>query len=156
MNPYYDEQGNIRPQRVMATIVLCLVGLVIGFYAIGFGARIYSRYQKVQDAKNQVTVESYNVEAKELQGKAALEEAKWSTQVATEKARAQLEAEKLNALAEVERAKGAAEAIKIEGGQLTERYIQYLWVRQNQFNDKTTIYIPTEANLPILEANPNR
>lgn len=55
-------------------------------------------------------------------------------------------------MAEVERAKGAAEAIKIENGSLTETYIQYLWVRQNKFNDKTVIYVPTEGNLPILEA----
>ena len=68
-------------------------------------------------------------------------------------AQASLESERLNAQAEVERAKGMAEAIKIEGGQLTKEYIQYLWVRQNTFNDKTTIYIPTEGNLPILEAN---
>ena len=46
-----------------------------------------------------------------------------------------------------------AEAIEIEGGALTPTYIQYLWVRQNTFSDKTTIYIPTEANLPILEAS---
>ena len=64
-----------------------------------------------------------------------------------------MEAEKLNAKAEIERAKGAAEAIKIENGTLTQTYIQYLWVRnQNNLNEKTVIYIPTEANLPILEA----
>ena len=48
-----------------------------------------------------------------------------------------------------------AQAIEIENGQLTTQYIQYLWVR-NVEGDKTTIYIPTETNLPILEANPNR
>ena len=64
-----------------------------------------------------------------------------------------LEAEKLNAQAEIERAKGAAEAIRIENGSLTPTYIQYLWVRQqNDLNDKTVIYIPTESNLPILES----
>lgn len=99
---------------------------------------------------------SYNVWAREMGGRAQLSEAEWSKKVQVEEAIANLESEKLNALAEVERAKGAAEAIKIEGGTLTPQYIQYLWVRQNQFNDKTTIYIPTEANLPILEANPNR
>ena len=76
-----------------------------------------------------------------------------------EEARANLEAEKLNAEAEVERAKGAAQAIKIENGSLSSKYIQYLWVRQQStLNNKTVIYIPTEANLPILEAgkrNPN-
>ena len=65
-----------------------------------------------------------------------------------------LEAEKLNAQAEIERAKGAAEAIRIENGSITPTYIQYLWVRQqSDLSDKTIIYIPTETNLPILEAN---
>ena len=95
----------------------------------------------------------YRVWQREMSGKAELAEAKWNRQIAIEEAQANLESEKLNAKSEVERAKGAAEAIEIEGGNLTERYIQYLWVRQNQFNDKTTIYIPTEANLPILEAS---
>ena len=94
----------------------------------------------------------YRVWSREMNGKAELAEAQWNRQIAIEEAQANLESEKLNAAAEVERAKGAAEAIKIEGGNLTARYIQYLWVRQNKFNDKTTIYIPTEANLPILES----
>ena len=46
----------------------------------------------------------------------------------------------------------AAEAIRIENGSLTTTYIQYLWVRQqNNIPDKV-VYIPTEANMPILEA----
>ena len=95
----------------------------------------------------------YGVYKQTLRGEANLREQEFAKQIQIEEAQANLESEKLNAQAEVERAKGAAEAIEIEGGSLTERYIQYLWVRQNQFNDKTTIYIPTEANLPILEAN---
>ena len=55
--------------------------------------------------------------------------------------------------AEIERAKGAAEAIRIENGSITPTYIQYLWVRQqSDLNNKTVIYVPTETNLPILEA----
>jgi len=94
----------------------------------------------------------YNVWSREMSGRAELAQAEWSKKVQVEEAVANLEAEKLNAQSEIERAKGMAEAIKIEGGALTPTYIQYLWVRQNTFNDKTTIYIPTEANLPILEA----
>lgn len=95
----------------------------------------------------------YRIWGREQSGRAELAEAEWSKKVQIEQAKANLEAEKLNAQSEVERAKGMAEAIKIEGGALTPTYIQYLWVRQNIFNDKTTIYIPTEGNLPILEAN---
>ena len=99
---------------------------------------------------------TYGVWQKELSGKAQLKEAEWSRQIAIEEAQANLESEKLNAQAEVERAKGMAQAIEIENGQLTETYIKYLWVRTFGGVENTTIYIPTEANLPILEANPNR
>jgi len=96
---------------------------------------------------------TYKVWQREMSGRAELAEAQWSRKIQIEEAQANLESEKLNAQSEVERAKGMSEAIRIEGGALTPTYIQYLWVRQNKFNDKTTIYIPTEANLPILEAN---
>ena len=95
----------------------------------------------------------YRVWQQEMRGRAQFAEAEQNRRIKIEEAKANLEAEKLNAQAEVERAKGAAEAIKIENGTLTDRYIQYLWVRnQNNLNDKTVIYIPTETNLPILEA----
>ena len=95
----------------------------------------------------------YRVWQQEMRGKAEFAQAEQNRKIKVEEARANLEAEKLNALAEVERARGAAEAIKIENGTLTDRYIQYLWVRnQNNLSDKTVIYIPTEGNLPIMEA----
>lgn len=98
----------------------------------------------------------YRVWSQEMEGKAEFAKAEQNRRIKIEEAKANLEAEKLNAQAEVERAKGAAEAIKIENGALSEKYIQYLWVRQqNDLNDKTVIYIPTEGNLPILEAGRN-
>jgi hypothetical protein len=112
-------------------LVLFFIGIVVG---LNFGWKHYKVWSAGQD------------------GKAELAQAQYNRQIAVEEAQANLESEKLNALAEVERAKGAAEAISIEGGSLTEKYIQYLWVRSNQFNQATTIYVPTEANLPILEA----
>lgn len=96
---------------------------------------------------------SIRVWTAETSGRAQLAEAQYSKQVQLEEAKANLEAQKLNAQAEVERAKGAAQAIEIESGKLTENYIRYLWVQQqDNLNDKTVIYIPTEAGLPILEA----
>ena len=95
----------------------------------------------------------YSIWRREMNGKAQLAEAEWNRQIQIREAEANLESEKLNAQSEIERAKGAAEAIKIEGGTLTEQYIRYLWVRQQtNLNDKTVIYLPTEAGLPILEA----
>lgn len=96
----------------------------------------------------------YNVWSQEMEGKAEFAKAEQNRKIKIEEARANLEAEKLNAQAEIERAKGAAEAIKIENGSLTSTYIQYLWVRQqSDLSNKTVIYIPTESNLPILEAS---
>lgn len=101
-----------------------------------------------------VSVPYYNVWQQEMSGKAEFAKAEQNRKIKIEEAKANLEAEKLNAQAEIERAKGAAEAIKIENGSLTPTYIQYLWVRQQgNLNDKTVIYIPTETNLPILEAS---
>lgn len=99
----------------------------------------------------------YNVWQQEMSGKAEFAKAEQNRKIKVEEAKANLEAEKLNAQAEIERAKGAAEAIKIENGSITPAYIQYLWVRQqNNLNDKTVIYIPTETNLPVLEASRNK
>lgn len=96
----------------------------------------------------------FNVWLQEMEGKAEFAKAEQNRKIKIEEAKANLEAEKLNAQAEIERAKGAAEAIRIENGSITPEYIQYLWVRQQtNLSDKTVIYIPTEANLPILEAN---
>ena len=98
----------------------------------------------------------YKVWQQEMAGKAEVAKAEQNRKIKIEEARANLEAEKLNAQAEIERAKGAAKAIEIENGSLTPTYIQYLWVRQQtNLNDKTVIYIPTEGNLPILEAGRN-
>lgn len=83
----------------------------------------------------------YKVWSKGLRGKADLKEAEWNRQIA-----------QLDAQAEIERAKGVAEANKIiaEGLKNNDEYLRYLWIQQLDGND--VIYVPTEANLPILEA----
>lgn len=99
----------------------------------------------------------YGVWANELSGKATLREAEWSRQVTIEEASANLEAQKLNAHAEVERAKGVAEANEIIGVSLKENeaYLRYLWISGLHDGSSEVIYIPTEANLPLLEATRN-
>lgn len=99
----------------------------------------------------------YSVWQEKMSGKAEFAKAEQNRKIRIEEAKANLEAAKLNAQAEIERAKGAAEAIRIENESLTPSYIQYLWVRQqSNLNDKTVIYIPTETNLPVLEASRNK
>ena len=95
----------------------------------------------------------YQVWAAGKAGEAKLREAEQSRQIRIEEAKANLEAAEMDAQAEVARAKGMAEAMKVENGALTPEYIQYLWVRKVDFSRSTTIYIPTEGGLPILEAN---
>ncbi len=99
-------------------------------------------------------VPQYNVWQKELKGKAILKQAEWDRQVAIQEAQALKESASLLAAAEVERAKGVAEANQIIGESLqgNESYLRYLWIQGLQDGSSEVIYIPTEANLPILEA----
>jgi len=52
----------------------------------------------------------------------------------------------------VAKARGVAESNKIIAGSITENYLRYLWIEGLQSNEKQIVYIPTEANLPIMEA----
>lgn len=96
----------------------------------------------------------YNVYRQRMGGEAVLREAESSRQVAIEEARAKLESAKLLSDAEIERARGVAEANKIIGDSLkdNEAYLRYLWIDGLQSGKASVIYVPTEANLPILEA----
>jgi len=97
---------------------------------------------------------TYNVWRRELKGKATLREAEWDRQVAVEEAQAKMEAAKSLAQAEIERAKGVAEANQIIGESLrnNESYLRYLWIQGLHDGSSEIIYVPTETNLPILEA----
>jgi hypothetical protein len=99
-------------------------------------------------------VPKYNVYKRELDGKAMLKEAEWSRQIAVEEARAKDESADLEASAEIKRAQGVAEANRSIGNSLkgNEGYLRYLWIQGLQDGSSEVIYIPTEANLPILEA----
>ena len=95
----------------------------------------------------------YNVYHQELEGEAELAKANFSKQVAIQEAHAKMESAKLLADAEVIRAEGVAKANKIIGDSLTnnEAYLRYLFVNNLEHTQNQIIYVPTEANLPILE-----
>jgi regulator of protease activity HflC (stomatin/prohibitin superfamily) len=114
-------------------LLLILIGITVGLMAI---------------------LPNYRVWQRELKGKAALKEAQWDRQIQVEEAQANLESEKLNAQAEIERAKGVAESNRIigEGLKDNEEYLRYLWIKGLNDGSSEVIYVPTEANLPILEA----
>jgi predicted Holliday junction resolvase-like endonuclease len=93
----------------------------------------------------------YKVYARELSGKAQLKEAEWNKQVAIEEARARKESALLLKEAEVIRAQGIAEANKIIADSITDNYLKYKFIEGLNDGNTETIYVPTEANIPILE-----
>ncbi len=81
----------------------------------------------------------------------------WSDQnrqIAVAQARAKAESAHFEADAEVTRATGVAKANEIIGKSLqgNEAYLKYLWINGLEQNKNAVIYVPTETNLPILEA----
>lgn len=99
-------------------------------------------------------IPQYRVWQQGLAGKATLKEAEYSRQVLIQEANAKMESASLLARAEIERAKGVAEANRIIGQSLqgNEAYLRYLWIMGLQDGNSEVIYVPTEAQLPILEA----
>ena len=99
----------------------------------------------------------YRVYDREMTGRAELAQASSNRQIRTLEAQAQFDAAKHLADAEIERARGVAEANRIIGESLkgNEQYLRYLWIHNLEIAQNTgsqIIYVPTEANLPILEA----
>jgi len=73
--------------------------------------------------------------------------------ILVEQARAEADAAIEEARAEVERAKGTSEANKIVADSITEPYLRYLYINSLKNTHNQVIYLPTEAGLPILEAD---
>lgn len=101
---------------------------------------------------------TYKVYSKEMDGRAAYEEAVQNRRIRVLEAQAALDSAKLTAAAEVERAKGANEANRIMAEALggPEAYLRWSYINMLQETagkgGQQTIYIPTEASMPILEA----
>ena len=96
----------------------------------------------------------YGVYSQRLEGEALLAHSIAAKEVAVSEAKAKFEAATMLAQAEVERAKGVAQANQIIGESLrnNESYLRYLWINNLEANNPTVIYVPTEANMPILES----
>lgn len=90
-----------------------------------------------------------------LKGEAKLARAESNRQIRILEAKAEQEAAKALAEAEVIRAEGVAKANKIIGDSLqnNEGYLRYLWIQGLQTNQMQVVYVPTEANLTIMEAS---
>lgn len=119
----------------------------IGKYLIIFGIGLM-----IIIASSMWGMPKYKVYKLELEGKAQLKQAEWNRQIAVQEAAAEKESASLIADAEVVRARGIAEANDIIAGSITEEYIRYKFIEGLNDGNTEVIYVPTEANLPILEA----
>lgn len=114
---------------------VCVALVVIACMMIGFP--MYGRYTASMEGQAEFMRAEQNRKIKVLEAEAAKESAAMLAQ------------------AEVERARGVAEANKIIGDSLkgNDAYLRYLWITSMQGGKDQVIYIPTEAGIPILEAN---
>ena len=96
----------------------------------------------------------YNVWAQRMHGEAELARATQNRRVRVQEAQAKFEAADYDAKTDVRRAQGVAQANKIIGDSLknNEAYLRYLFVNGLENTHDQVIYVPTEAQLPVLEA----
>lgn len=100
----------------------------------------------------------YNVYSSRLAGEAELAQASYSRQVRVQESQAKLDAAKLDAQTDTVRAGGVAAANKIiaEGLGGPEGYLRWKYIEMLEETAssprQTVIYVPTEGNIPILEA----
>lgn len=97
---------------------------------------------------------TYSVYSSKKQGEAALAHATYSKEVAVAESKAKMESATYEAQADTIRAHGVAKANEIIGKSLKENkeYLNWLWINQLEKNQNAVIYVPTEANMPLLEA----
>lgn len=101
-------------------------------------------------------IPKYHVWEQHQKGMAELARAESNRKIAIQEAEARKASATLLAEAEVARARGVAQSNEIIGEGLKghEEYLRYLWIMSLEHADGATIvYVPTETNLPILEAN---
>ena len=110
---------------------------------------------------NAVVGPLYNVWAQSLQGKAELQKAEYTRQVAVLEAQAKKDSAQQLADAEVIRATGVAKANQIIGNSLKDNreYLQYLYItglEEGSSKGNVTIYVPTEGGMPVPTLQMNK
>lgn len=127
----------------MAGFIAVVFGMLLVFGGIGGCMTYYPEYAVYQQS---------------MAGKAEYAKAEADRQIRVLEAKAALESAEMTSQAEIQRARGVAEANRIiaDGlggpeGYLRWRYIEML-ENTGSKGGRDVIYIPTEANLPILEA----
>jgi hypothetical protein len=94
----------------------------------------------------------YSVYSARKEGEALLAHAQASKEVAVAEAKAKMESASYLTQADTLRAFGIARSNQIIGQSLTDAYLHWFWI-DNIDKSNNVIYVPTEANLPIMEAN---
>lgn len=96
----------------------------------------------------------YGVYSQRLSGEAELANAEYSKKVAVQTAQAKKDSAQLLADAQIIQAQGVATSNKIIGDSLkgNEAYLRFLWIDKLDTTKNQIIYVPTETNMPILEA----
>jgi regulator of protease activity HflC (stomatin/prohibitin superfamily) len=123
----------MRNDESNAFIMLSLVGIIV-VAGLAFG------------------LPQYGVWTKTLNGKAQLQEAEYTRQVAVLEAQAKKDSAALLGESEVIRAKGVAEANRIIGNSLKDNpaYLQYLWITQGEEKTDRTVYmVPSNGGAPV-------
>jgi regulator of protease activity HflC (stomatin/prohibitin superfamily) len=104
----------------------------------------------------------YNVYSSRLSGEAELAKADFSKRIAVTSSQAKLDAATLEAKTDVVRAEGIAKANSILADSLggPEGYLRWKYIEMLEQTAgsprSSTIYIPTEAGIPILEAGKHK
>jgi regulator of protease activity HflC (stomatin/prohibitin superfamily) len=94
----------------------------------------------------------YNVWQQSLAGKAELQKAEYTRQVAVLEAQAKKDSASQLAEAEIIRANGVAKANSIIGASLKDNpaYLQYLWITEGEKDSNRTVYmVPSNGGAPI-------
>lgn len=135
----YDDAPMYNVQKIIGLVFLVILLIT----ALTWGSSALCRY--------------YDVWAEHKAGEAELARASSNRQIKTLEAEAKMESAKYLAEAEIIRAEGVAEANRIIGNSLegNEAYLRYLWIHGLGEGGNQVIYVPTECQLPILEATRN-
>lgn len=96
----------------------------------------------------------YSVWQQGMAGQSELKRAEQNRQIAIQEAMAKEESAKHLANAEIARARGVDSANRIISNGLKGNieYLHYLWIDALKEHNGATIYVPTEAGIPIMEA----
>lgn len=118
----------------LVIISLLVISIVVGWVLLGYPI--------------------WNVWSSKQRGEAALQEAMNEQRIQLASAKARREAATINKEAAIIEAEAVSAQVEKIGAQLTQHdlYLKWQWIKMMERRSGATIYVPTEAGLPILEA----